>query len=86
MTAGANDLHYSMIIRWDPRDDTYVVAVPELPGCYTHGRTYEEAVAQGMDAIESWVDGAGEDRDDLPTPRYFVDDDIEIVSRVAATA
>lgn len=86
MNSKADDLHYSMIIRWDPRDDIFVVAVPELPGCYTHGRTYEEAIAQGKDAIETWIDGAIEDREDLPAPRYFVDDDIEMVSRVAATA
>ena len=47
--------HYSMIIQWDPRDKIYVVTVPELPGCMTHGNTYEEAVKQGQDAIESWI-------------------------------
>jgi predicted RNase H-like HicB family nuclease len=42
--------HYSMLIQWDPRDQIYVVSVPELPGCMTHGRTYEEAVQQGQAA------------------------------------
>ena len=39
--------HYSMVIQWDPRDDIYVVTVPELPGCRTHGKTYKKAVRQG---------------------------------------
>lgn len=75
-----------MIIRWDPRDEIFVVAVPELPGCYTHGRTYEEAVAQGKDAIEGWIDVALQDGEEPPTPRYFEDSDIEIVSKVPAKA
>ena len=49
--------HYSMIIQWSVEDDVYIVTVPELPGCITHGATYEDAVKQGQDAIESWIDG-----------------------------
>jgi predicted RNase H-like HicB family nuclease len=63
--------HYSLILEWDPRDDIYVVTVPELPGCRTHGSTYEEAVAQAQDAIASWVDAAREDGDPAPPPRTF---------------
>ena len=51
-------LHYSLIIEWDPRDNIYVVTVPELPGCQTHGETYEEAISQVQEAIEMWIEGA----------------------------
>jgi predicted RNase H-like HicB family nuclease len=61
--------HYSMVIEWDPDDQIYVVTVPELPGCMTHGKTYEEAVRQGKDAIETWIEGAMEDGEPLPQPR-----------------
>ena len=47
--------HYSMIIQWSDEDNAYIVTVPELPGCRTHGETYEEAVRQGQDAIASWI-------------------------------
>ena len=63
--------HYSMIIQWDSRDDIYVVSVPELPGCMTHGKTYEEAVKQGQDAIESWIMAAQADNEPIPPPRSF---------------
>jgi predicted RNase H-like HicB family nuclease len=53
-----NPKRYSMIIRWSDEDQAYLVTVPELPGCITHGATYEEAVQQGQDAIETWIDGA----------------------------
>ncbi len=64
--------HYSMIIQWDSRSDIFVVSVPELPGCMTHGKTYEEAVKQGEDAIESWVMDALADGETLPPPRDYV--------------
>lgn len=61
--------HYSMNIQWDPRDNIYVVSIPELPGCMTHGKTYEEAVRQGQDAIESWIMAALADNEPVPPPR-----------------
>ena len=64
-----NSKHYSMIIQWDPVDQIYVVSVPELPGCMTHGKTYEEAVQQGQDAIESWLQVAEELGRPIPSPR-----------------
>jgi len=64
------ELHYSMIIQWDERDNIFVVTVPELPGCQTHGKTYEEAVQQGKDAIESWL-MAYEPGDLVPQPNTY---------------
>ena len=61
--------HYSMIIQWDPYDCIYVVSVPELPGCMTHGSSYEEAVKQGQDAIESWIMVAEQDGTPIPPPK-----------------
>jgi predicted RNase H-like HicB family nuclease len=63
--------HYSMIIEWDPDDKIYVVTVPELEGCMTHGRTYEEAIQQGQDAIESWIMVAEELGWTIPAPKKY---------------
>jgi len=60
--------HYSMLIQWDKDDRIYVVTVPELPGCMTHGKTYEEAVRQGQDAIASWIMVAKELGRPVPLP------------------
>lgn len=67
-----NPKHYSMIIQWDDEDKIYVVTVPELPGCRTHGHTYEEAVQQGQDAIDSWIDDAIASNEPVPPPRGYV--------------
>jgi predicted RNase H-like HicB family nuclease len=61
--------HYSMLIQWDKDDCIYVVTVPELPGCQTHGESYEEAVQQGKDAIPSWIMVAEELGRPIPPPR-----------------
>ncbi len=63
--------HYSMDIQWDEQDQIFVVTVPELPGCMTHGKTYEEAVRQGQDAIESVVDTLVEIGRPVPPPRVY---------------
>src|SRR5438876_787436 len=59
----------STIPEWDSRDDIFVATVPELSGCRAHGRTYEDAVQQGQDAIATWL--TGEPRATGPAPRDF---------------
>lgn len=61
--------HYSMIIQWDEDDKIFVVSVPELPGCMTHGQTYEEAARQGKEAIEGWLQVAHDLGWRIPQPR-----------------
>lgn len=63
--------HYSMVIQWSDEDQVYIVTVPELPGCRTHGETYKEAVQQGKDAIESWIMVAEELGRPIPPPRNY---------------
>jgi predicted RNase H-like HicB family nuclease len=67
-----------MDISWDPRSDTFVVAVSELDGCLTHGRTYDEAARQGREAIETWVDAERGLGLPIPEPRTF---DREVANR-----
>ena len=63
--------HYSMLIQWSDEDQVYIVSVPELPGCKTHGNTYEEAVKQGQDAIESWIMAAHDWNKPVPPPNKY---------------
>lgn len=36
----------------------FSVTVPELPGCKTHGETYEEALKNVQEATELWIEDA----------------------------
>ena len=62
--------HYSMVIQWFDEDQAYIVSIPEFPGIVTRGATYEEAVIQGEDLIESlnmWADWDGK-----PLPEHVL--------------
>lgn len=60
--------HYRMVIEWSDEDRAYVVRVPELPGCVTHGATYVEAARMGEEAIEAWLAGARHWGRPIPLP------------------
>ena len=68
-----NEPHFSMNIVWDEEDEIFVVAVPELDGCMTHGKTYEEAVRNGKDAMNGWIEVARSLGWALPRARNYTD-------------
>ncbi len=71
MSEHAEAQRYSMVIEWSDEDVAYIMTVPELPGCMTHGATHAEAVRQGEDAIATWLDTARAHGDPVPAPRIF---------------
>jgi len=71
MSAQSTPIRYSMLIEWSDEDNAYIVTVPELPGCRTHGASYEEAVRQAQEAIEAWLEAAQADGETPPPPRTF---------------
>jgi len=64
----STEIKYPILIYWSDVDQVYVVEVPDLPGCMTHGDTYEKAVEMAVDAMQGWLACAEEDGDSLPTP------------------
>lgn len=60
-----------MIIEWEPNDRIYVVTIPELPGCSAHGETLDEAVRQGRDAYQGWIDAHREWGRPIPAPKHY---------------
>jgi predicted RNase H-like HicB family nuclease len=51
-------MRYELIIYWSKADETFIVEVPELPGCMADGATYEEAVANAQVVVQEWIDTA----------------------------
>ncbi len=60
-------LIYPAIFSTDP-EGGYVVTVPDLPGCATGGRTFEEALNMAVDAASGWILGEIEDGNSYPAP------------------
>jgi predicted RNase H-like HicB family nuclease len=59
---------YSMLVLWSEDDEAFLVHVVELPGCVAHGESREEAVKNGLIAIENWIETAEELKRDIPAP------------------
>jgi len=61
-------MRYELIIYWSKDDDSFIVEVPELPGCMADGQTYAEAVANA-DVIAEWIETARKLGRPIPEPR-----------------
>ncbi len=67
MNALGNMVTYTVVLEKD--EAGWIVAtVPELPGCYTQGKTPVEALARIKEAIEVYL----ADETDLPGKRTFI--------------
>jgi antitoxin HicB len=44
----------------------FLIEFPELPGCMSDGDTVEEAIANGVDAVECWISAAKEKGREIP--------------------
>ncbi len=63
---------YSMLIQWSDEDQTYIVSLPEFgPYAHTHGDTYQKAVRQGRDCLESLIEAFEAEGRPLPKPKKF---------------
>jgi predicted RNase H-like HicB family nuclease len=62
-------MRYELIIYWSKEDQSFVVEVPELPGCMADGRTYAEAVANVEIVIDEWIETARKLGREIPEPR-----------------
>jgi predicted RNase H-like HicB family nuclease len=60
---------YELIIYWSKDDSSFVVEVPELPGCMADGQTYAEAVANAEEIIDEWIETARNLGRPIPEPR-----------------
>jgi predicted RNase H-like HicB family nuclease len=62
-------MRYELIIYWSKADETFVVEVPELPGCMADGATYEEAVANVQIVVQEWIEMAKSLGRPIPEPK-----------------
>ena len=62
-------IKYELIIYWSDEDQSFVVEVPELPGCMADGETYEKAVANAQTIIQEWIATARELGRPVPEPK-----------------
>ncbi len=64
--------HYSIVIQWSEEDQAYLARVPELPGCITHGNTYEGALKNALEVIDLWIEAAHKTGRPIPAPQTAI--------------
>lgn len=57
---------YEMVVYWSEPDNSFLVEVPELPGCMADGPDYIAAVSNAQTVIEEWIETAREDGRSVP--------------------
>ena len=62
-------LRYTFIISWSQADESFIVEVPELPGCMADGATYEEVIANAQAVVQEWLDTARSLGRSIPEPK-----------------
>jgi predicted RNase H-like HicB family nuclease len=60
---------YEVIVWWSEKDQSYIAEVPELPGCMSDGKTYEEALKNVQVIISEWIETAKKIEREVPKPK-----------------
>jgi predicted RNase H-like HicB family nuclease len=61
-------MHYLIVI-YKTANSAYGVTVPDLPGCFSAGDTFDEALEQAKEAILCHVEGLLDDGVSVPAPQ-----------------
>ena len=64
---GDPDVRYPVVIHMEKGSD-YGVSVPDLPGCFSAGRTMQEALESAREAVTAHIEGMLIDGDHVPPP------------------
>lgn len=62
------EYHFPVVVEYDPEEGVYLVECPVIPGCYTDGQTYEEALENIKDAIALCIESRQAVGDPVPVP------------------
>ena len=52
--------YFTVLIEQD-EEGTYIAKVPDIPGCYTQGKTVEQAVERVKEAIQVCLESEGKE-------------------------
>ncbi|WP_280564157.1 type II toxin-antitoxin system HicB family antitoxin [Chromohalobacter sp. 48-RD10] len=60
-------MHYPIAVEVGDEHHAYSVAVPDLPGCFSAGDTFDEAVDNAREAIEGHFESLADHDDPIPS-------------------
>lgn len=62
------ECQFPVVIEYDPEEGIYLADCPLLQGCYTDGKTYEEALENIKDALRLCIESRLAVGDPIVTP------------------
>jgi predicted RNase H-like HicB family nuclease len=62
--------HMRQLVIYPGEDGYWVAECPSLPGCVTQGKSREEAVTNGRDAVREYIAALEEDHLPVPEERF----------------
>src|SRR5260221_260091 len=68
---------YTIILFWSEVDDCYLARIPDLPGAFADGKTYEEALTAIRRIGEEWIEAARDAGREGLLPEGYRWDDLE---------
>lgn len=60
-------MYYPIAIEIGDAQNAYGVVVPDLPGCFSAGETFDQALINAREAIEGHLEVLADDGDPIPT-------------------
>src|SRR5204862_7299359 len=60
----------------------FLIEFPDLPGCMSDGETIEEAIANGVDAVQCWIAVAKEKGKEIPNSENIENQSGKCMQRV----
>ena len=61
-------ISYPAIIEYDSKDEAYNVSFPDLPGCFTFGKTIDEAMENAAEALSGYLESIDSRKVKIPEP------------------
>jgi predicted RNase H-like HicB family nuclease len=58
------------IVLYTDEDGAWCAMCPSLPGCFSDGKTKEEAITNIREAIELWIEDAQANDEPVPSERF----------------
>lgn len=72
---------YNRDVAWDSEDKIFVVSIPELPGCMTHGNDRDAANHHADQAIRVHLEGMAAVGEEIPRPLALEEPTADMIVR-----
>lgn len=61
---------------WKEDNKTYSVEFPDLPGCFSTGDTFDDAIKNASDALNAYLESCDSRKVSIPLPKKYKKDDM----------